>query len=529
ALLRMPELDRRILLQALDDSRHQSAPLTPDLPLRLARGPGQADRSLLASIQPLPVPRDDQLVLVLTDLSEVMSARRQIEHDRQHDRLTGLPERRLFIEQLAQQLGPVADDGDGPALALLFIDIDRFARIGDHLGHAQADEVLQRLARRLQDSCHRSELLARWGGDQFVMLLRQAGDPDAALARARELLQRVSPDIEVGGLALGLGASIGVACAPRDGRDADTLLMRARTAMGRAKTAGGHRVASGGADPAPPPDPRQLGLETRLRQAIEDDEFVLHYQLQFALDDGRPVGAEALLRWPREDGQWLPGRFIGLIDEGGMTVALGERVIVQAIAQLRRWREAGLAPVPVSVNISPRQCLDDRLPELVAERLAQEQVPAALLKIEITESAAMHDPQHLRGLLERLRAMGVQIALDDFGTGYSSLAHLRDMPVDQIKIDPGFVGSMEQHAGSRAIVEATIALAHGLKVPVVAEGVESARQLELLRSLGCDQVQGFLLAHPLPPDALAERLRDGSSASDHISRCSPALSPPRIT
>ena len=538
-LLRMPALDRRILLQALDDSRHQTAPLTPDLPLRLARDPGQADRPLLASIQPLPAPRDDQLVLVLTDLSEVMSARRQIEHDRQHDRLTGLPERRLFIEQLTQQLGagPAGPDASGssapaPRLALLFIDIDRFARIGDHLGHAQADEVLLRLARRLQDGCHRSELLARWGGDQFVMLLRQACDPDAALARARELLELVSPDIEVGGLALGLGASIGVACAPRDGRDADTLLMRARTAMGRAKAAGGHRVAGGGTDPAPPPDPRQLGLEARLRQAIEQDEFVLHYQLQFALDDGRPVGAEALLRWPREDGLWLPGRFIGLIDEGGMTVALGERVIAQAIVQLRRWREAGLAPVPVSVNISPRQCLDARLPELVAERLAQEQVPATLLKIEITESAAMHDPQHLRGLLERLRAMGVQIALDDFGTGYSSLAHLRDMPVDQIKIDPGFVGSMEQHAGSRAIVEATIALAHGLKVPVVAEGVESARQLELLRELGCDQVQGFLLAHPLPPDALAailaERLR-ADAPSPHISRCSPALSPPRIT
>ena len=183
------------------------------------------------------------------------------------------------------------------------------------------------------------------------------------------------------------------------------------------------------------------------------------------------------------------------------------------------------APVPVSVNISPRQCLDARLPELVAERLAQEQVPATLLKIEITESAAMHDPQHLRGLLERLRAMGVQIALDDFGTGYSSLAHLRDMPVDQIKIDPGFVGSMEQHAGSRAIVEATIALAHGLKVPVVAEGVESARQLELLRSLGCDQVQGFLLAHPLPPDALAamlaERLRADAPSPHQKAREAP--------
>ncbi|MFM2345758.1 MAG: hypothetical protein RL654_511 [Pseudomonadota bacterium] len=526
-LLRMPALDRRILLQALDDSRHQTTPLMPDLPLRLMRGTGLADRQLLASIQPLPAPRHDQLVLVLTDLSEVMSAQRQIEHDRQHDRLTGLPERRLFIEQLSQQLGTSA--GETHALALLFIDIDRFARIGDHLGHAQADEVLRRLARRLQDGCRRSELLARWGGDQFVLLLRHGTEPEAALARARQLLELVSPDIEVGGLALGLGASIGVACAPRDGRDADTLLMRARSAMGRAKAAGGHRVADGGADPAPPPDPRQLGLETRLRQAIEDDEFVLHYQLQFSLDDGRPVGTEALLRWPREDGLWLPGRFIGLIDEGGMTVALGERVITRAIRQLRRWLDAGLAPLPVSVNVSPRQCLDERLPALITARLAQERVPAALLKIEITESAAMHDPQHLRDLLERLRAMGVRIALDDFGTGYSSLVHLRDMPVDQIKIDPGFVGSMEQHAGSRAIVEATIALAHGLGVPVVAEGVETARQLALLRDLACDQVQGFLLAHPLPPDALAERLRDGSGASDHISRCSPALSPPRIT
>lgn len=250
-----------------------------------------------------------------------------------------------------------------------------------------------------------------------------------------------------------------------------------------------------------------LALENRLRQALDAGEFVLHYQIQTDLRSGRPIGLEALLRWRQEDGElWAPARFLSITEETGLIVAVGNWVIREATQQLRRWIDAGVTPVPVSVNVSARQCMDSHLIDVIAGALKEANVPASLLKVEITESTAMADLDHLRQLLLQLRQLGVAIALDDFGTGFSSLAHLKRFPVDQIKIDPSFIADIHRDPNGAAIVRATIALAHGLGVPVVAEGVENEAQIRFLREHRCDIVQGYLYGRPGSPDAIREVL-----------------------
>ena len=515
-LLHSPPLDRQRLDQALADCRAQRVPVTLDLPLQVTTADG--DRLVRAVVSPIRRRDGVATVVVLTDVTEAVRAARQIAHNATHDALTGLPNRVLLSDRLTHALL----QGRRPhhRLAVLCIDLDRFGRINDSLGAQQGDHLLRTMAARLQTTCRPHDTLARWSSDQFIALIEDVGSREVVAAMAARMIEVVGERLAVddgSDIVLSCSASVGIALAPDDARDSDTLLAMAGTALARAKAAGGGRFEFHASSIAARTRD-WLALETRLRQALATDAFVLHYQVQVDARTGRPVGLEALLRWRQEDGElWAPARFLAVTEETGLIVAVGNWVIETAIRQLRRWRDLGLPLVPVSVNVSARQCLDLRLVDVVTSALARADITPSLLKVEITESAAMAELDHLRDLLERLRQAGVAVALDDFGTGFSSLVHLRHFPVDQIKIDPGFIGDVPRSASASAIVSATIALAHGLGVPVVAEGVESVRQLEFLRAHGCDIIQGYLYGRPAPPEDIEDLL----TSADALPHCLP--------
>ncbi|MEY2655418.1 MAG: hypothetical protein RLZZ524_2446 [Pseudomonadota bacterium] len=431
--------------------------------------------------------------------------------DATHDALTGLPNRALLIDRLQQALR--AAQGGPRGVAVLYIDLDRFRRINDSLGPRQGDQVLRSVAARLQACLRSQDTLARWGGDEFVVLLDLAQDREVVAARAAQMIDAVTRELRVdsaegGPIEVACGCSVGIALAPQDGLAADALLAMADAAMHRAKARGGRRFefhASG----MPAWTREWLALETRLRHALSQDSFVLHYQPQVDLRSGRVVGLEALLRWRQPDGTlWRPARFLPIAEETSLILHIGEWVVREAIGQLARWRAQGLPLVPVAVNVSTRQCLDRRLVRVVAEALAAHRIAPALLKIEVTESAAIADQGQLRSLLAELRSIGVQVSMDDFGTGFSSLSHLRSFRVDQIKIDASFVRDISRDPNGAAIVRATIALAHGLGLPVVAEGVESDEQMAFLAEHDCDIAQGYLYAQALDRESIATLLHD---------------------
>ena len=451
------------------------------------------------------------LVITLTDLTDSLLGAGHLQHEATHDPLTGLPNRALLADRFQHAIAGAQRDGS--QVGLLFIDIDRFKRINDSLGHHHGDAVLQAIAQRLQAGCAPHDTVARWGGDEFVVLLEPAVNREVAAARAAQLIAAVAAEIQIDGVEIACGCSVGIVLAPQDGTRGDALIAMADAAMDRAKARGGMRFELHAAE-VPGWTRAGLALETRLRHGLEDHCFELHYQPQVHVASGRAVGLEALLRWRQPDGElWAPSRFLAVTEETGLILAIGEWVVREAVAQIARWRDLGLPLLPVSVNVSARQCLDRSLVQIVASALADNAVPAALLKIEITESTAMADLGQLHSLLTDLRALGVGVAMDDFGTGYSSLAHLKRFPVDQIKIDPSFINDITHDPSGAAIVRATIALAHSLGVPVVAEGVESEEQMHFLTLHQCDIVQGYLHAMPQSAGDLAAYLRRSADAT----------------
>ncbi|WP_050757367.1 putative bifunctional diguanylate cyclase/phosphodiesterase [Leptothrix cholodnii] len=462
-----------------------------DRPLR--RAPADHDRDRVTGA-----------VLALSDVTEALRAADKLQHEATHDALTGLPNRALLSDRL--QHAVLGAQAGQRSVAVLFIDLDRFKRINDSLGHRHGDAVLKEVASRLQQCCRAHDTLARWGGDEFVVLLEDVPSRDAVAARAAQMIDSVTLEFAIDQVEVACGCSIGIAMAPQDGVAVDALLAMADTAMYRGKSRGGKRFEFYASE-MPSWTREWLALETRLRHGLETQSFVLHYQPQVNLKTGQLVGLEALLRWRQPDGElWLPGRFLPVTEETGLILPIGEWVIREATQQLARWRDQGLPLVPVSVNVSTRQCLDRRLVQVVAEALLCSGIDAGLLKLEVTESTAMADLGHLRGLLVELRALGVQVAMDDFGTGFSSLSHLKHFQIDQIKIDPSFVRDISRDANGAAIVRATIALAHGLGLPVVAEGVESEEQMAFLSAHHCDIAQGFLYARAQDSDSVASML-----------------------
>jgi diguanylate cyclase (GGDEF)-like protein len=475
------------------------------------RGPNPA-RSAKGGAPHRRVSAQPEVVLALSDVTVEVQAGEQLRHEATHDKLTGLPNRTLLTDRLQHALTGVARSQR--TLAVLFVDLDRFKRINDSLGHRQGDAVLQEVARRLVACSRAHDTVARWGGDEFVVLLEDVPSREVAAALAGQLIDAVAAEFQLDGIEVECGCCVGIALAPQDGKDADTLLALADTAMYRGKAHGGKRFEFYASE-MPAWTREWLAIETRLRHGLEGGDFVLHYQPQVNLIDGSPVGLEALLRWRQPDGElWSPGRFINVTEETGLILSIGAWVIREATRQMAAWRDAGVPLVPVSVNVSARQCLDRHLVKVVADALADADIPAHLLKIEVTESTAMADLGQLKALLTELRQLGVAVAMDDFGTGYSSLAHLKRFPVDQIKIDPSFIHDITTDANGAAIVRATIALAHGLGVPVVAEGVENAEQMRFLTEHHCDIAQGYLYAYPLACDDVARYLH-GNRPNPH--------------
>jgi diguanylate cyclase (GGDEF)-like protein/PAS domain S-box-containing protein len=431
-------------------------------------------------------------VLTFKDIAERRQAEASLHYQAFHDALTGLPNRTWLRAELERMLAPGTDSC--VPFALLLMDLDRFKEVNDTLGHQSGDLLLQQVGPRLRAELHETDLLARLGGDEYAVLLPGA-DAERACVVAGHLLRALERPFEIECSEVEVGGSIGVALYPEHGDDADTLLRRADIAMYAAKEA-----RSGLAMYEPEADlhsPERLRLLTDLRRAIEHGELILHYQPQVDVGTGTLAAVEALVRWQHpQRGLVAPDVFIPLAEQTRLIRPLSRWVLGAALRQYAEWHAAGLS-IPIALNLSAHDLHDPTLPDLVTELRHKWEVPDGALRLEITESSLMADPARAREVLARLRAAGVQIAIDDFGTGYSSLAYLKDLTVDELKIDRSFVHDMSAEAGARAIVRSIIDLSDDLGLRVVAEGVEDQATWEALAALGCDVAQGYYFAPPL--------------------------------
>ena len=434
-------------------------------------------------------------IWIFADITERKEAEARMQHIAQHDSLTGLPNRLALLMRLGQLL-PEARRHEWK-VGIMFIDLDRFKIINDTLGHQVGDEMLREVACRLSGVVRETDFVARLGGDEFVVILPGIANPGDAALVASKIVNALSTPIEAEGHELHTSPSIGISLFPDDGPDGDSILKNADTAMYHAKSAGRNNYQFFAADMNQIATER-LDIERKLRHAISRNELALVYQPQFRADGSRPTGVEALLRWHHPvDGMISPDRFIPVAEETGMIVEIGDWVMLTACREMKHWIDSGLPPLRVAVNVSARQLRRRDFCETVAGALAESGLPAELLELEITESSVMENPQEAIHILQRLGRMGISLAIDDFGTGYSSLAYLKLFPIDHLKIDRSFVRDIEHDLNDRAIAFGTIALAHSLGLNVIAEGVETEDQLELLRSNGCDEVQGYLFSKPL--------------------------------
>jgi diguanylate cyclase (GGDEF)-like protein/PAS domain S-box-containing protein len=441
---------------------------------------------------------------VSRDVTQAVLAEQKVHELARYDSLTGLPNRNMFLGELDRTIARAARQGT--EFAVCFIDLDRFKTVNDTLGHDAGDELLKVMAHRLRAAVRKSDLVARLGGDEFVVLLE--GGPGAGLAAvADKLLAAIGEQVTLAGCQFLVTGSIGVGLYPADGDDAATLLKHADAAMYLAKENGKNNVQFY-TDELAGMAARQFELESALRLALVRDELVLHYQPKVDATSNEIVGLEALVRWHHPlRGLVPPGEFIPLAEERGLIVPIGRWVVATACRQIRAWRDAGLATPPVAVNLSPRQFADNRLVDDFEDAMAASCVAPADLEIELTESVLVADPERANDVLRRLHAMGVRIAIDDFGTGYSSLSYLKRFPAQTVKIDRSFISGLPTDRDDTAITQAVIAMAHSLGLRVVAEGVETADQLGLLRQLHCDEVQGYLLGRPVPAGEIAVRLQ----------------------
>ncbi len=429
---------------------------------------------------------------VATDITETHRANRQLTWLAHYDALTGLANRHHFRGQLAELLKP--PDGSEPAFAVLCLDLDHFKTINDTLGHAVGDGLLQEVAQRLQSRTRRSDTVARLGGDEFAVILRGVAGTDEAALLTQRLLEGLQTPCEVQGSRIAVRTSIGVAMAPRDGADIDTLLNNADLALYAAKSAGRGEFRFFAPQMAALTR-RRLVIEQALRDALANGELSLVYQPVLRLADRQVIGFEALLRWRHPElGEVAPAEFVPVAEEAGLIVEIGRWVLAGACRAALEW-PAGLS---VSVNVSPVQAMSSDLNQAVRDALRTSGLPPQRLEVEITESIFLHETLATMEVLGALRAEGVRVALDDFGTGYSSLAYLRRFPFDTLKIDRSFVRELMSRRDARAIVKMIVGLARTLRMRIVAEGVEEPAQMAVLHRYGCDALQGFLAAHPMP-------------------------------
>jgi diguanylate cyclase (GGDEF)-like protein/PAS domain S-box-containing protein len=455
------------------------------------------------SVADLPEPHT--VAVAVRDITARKATEEQILFHATHDVLTGLPNRGLFDDRLATALKHSARREE--MLAVLFLDLDRFKIINDTLGHTIGDTLLVALSRRLRAAVRTEDTVARMGGDEFIFILRGLRNAEDAVKPAQKILEAIRPPFHVGGHELHVTASIGISLYPADGPGPDQLLKCADMALYRAKEHGRDRLQLYN----PAFNVRvfeQLVLEGRLRRALEQREFLLLYQPQIELESGAIVGVEALLRWRHpERGLVSPHEFVPLAEESGLIEPLGIWVLDTACRQYRAWRAAGLPELRLAINMSARQFQSPDLERRIRGVLEETAMDARRLELELTESVLMQEGDHTAVLLDTLSDLGVGLALDDFGTGYSSLSYLKRFPITRVKIDRCFVRDLATSEGDAAVARAVIAMAHGLGVEVVAEGIETLEQLAVLRRYGCDEGQGFLLGRPVAASEVPDVVR----------------------
>jgi len=434
----------------------------------------------------------------VVDITERKAYESRLRYQANYDGLTQLPNRTLLQDRLehaiahAQRIRHV--------MAVLFLDLDRFKTVNDSLGHAAGDALLKAVAARLTTCVREGDTVARLGGDEFVIVLEELPQADLATLLACKVLEVMKAHFTLAGQEFFVNCSIGISLFPKDGQDGPTLLKNADTAMYRAKERGRNMIQFYAAEMNARAFER-LTLENGLRHALEAGELMLHYQPQVDLASSQIIGMEALLRWRHlKLGMIAPAEFIPLAEATGLIVPIGEWVLKTACAQIRAWQEAGLPALTVAVNLSTRQFMQAGLTDKIAEILTETGLDAHYLELEITESLLMQDVQGAIDIMRTLKARGVKLAIDDFGTGYSSLTYLKRFPVDRLKIDQSFVRDITTDPDDAAITQAVIAMAHSLRLKVIAEGVETEAQLAFLRSRDCNEAQGFHFSRPLPPD-----------------------------
>ncbi|GLR81503.1 EAL domain-containing protein (plasmid) [Azospirillum oryzae] len=484
----------------------ESGKLESDQPLLL--GGRRSHFSL--HFQPVIADGAQKFVLAFAeDIGEKRRAEQHIQYLAHFDALTGLPNRVLLYDRIAQALRE--GRRDGTKVAVLFIDLDRFKVINDSLGHSFGDEVLRSVARRLQSGLRESDTVGRLGGDEFLIVVRRVMEPNDAACVAEKVVAHLASPFAVGGQNFVVTPSIGISLYPDDAEDPEGLIRCADIAMYHAKEQGrnGFRFVTKemGAKSR-----ERMDLEGSLRQAIRDGQLFLVYQPQVDTLTGRIVGLEALIRWRHPDeGMILPGRFLPVAEETGLVLAMGDWVLFEACAQIRRWRTRFDLSIPVAVNVSGAQFRDGQLPAKVARALDANGLSGPELEIEVTESTLIDDVESAAATLAALKQRGVLIALDDFGTGYSSLSYLHRLPIDKLKIDRSFIHDLSTGASDSSVPRAIVGLGRSLGLSVIAEGVETQEQLQLLRDLACESYQGFLFSRPIPVEEV-ERLLEKLTA-----------------
>jgi len=418
-----------------------------------------------------------------------------------YDTLTSLFNRGAFFERLAHALSVARRHGQ--LLAVLFIDLDRFKDVNDAFGHLTGDEVLKIMARRISDTIRASDTAARLGGDEFIVLAENVAREQDVSDFAQRLLDVLSEPFSLLGQECRLSASVGIAMCPQDGDEGATLLKKADIAMYRAKASGRNGLAFFSEVDSRPAEER-IVMGAGIRRALDTNQLRLLYQPKVSVRTGAMTGVEALVRWEHpERGLLLPDLFIPLAEDSGLIRHIGRWVLHSACAQALAWQAQGTGPIRVAVNLSPRQFSDERLVIEIAHALAQTELPAHLLEVEITESMMMENPERAAETLREIKEMGVHVSIDDFGTGYSSLARLKKFPIESVKIDRSFIRDIAADPDDAAIVSAVIAMAHSLRLKVIAEGVETQDQVRFLRERACDEIQGFYYSRPVTAPEIA--------------------------
>ncbi|MBN9698668.1 MAG: EAL domain-containing protein, partial [Zoogloea sp.] len=458
----------------------------------------------------ISVVRDNQRQIrgylgIIADVTQRHAAESQIRHLAHYDNLTSLPNRTLLNKHLTESITEARNRHRG--VAVLFTDLDRFKFVNDTLGHQAGDQLLLSVAQRLRGCVRDGDMVARTGGDEFVVVLGSLEESYMPEDVAERILASLARPFELCSQQITVTPSIGIALYPTDGNDGEALIKNADAAMYLAKERGrnnfqffDHGLSARYSE--------RLELENRLRHALDAKQLALFYQPQVDTLSGELIGMEALIRWRQPDGSMVPpDKFIPIAEESGLIVPIGAWVLQEACRQVQAWLREGICRVPVGVNLSARQFDDAGLLDTIKSALSNVNLPPAYLDLELTESLVMRNPEHTRSILAECKKIGLQLSVDDFGTGYSSLANLKRFPIDRLKIDRSFIKDIVTEADDAAIAQTIVAMAHTLRLEVIAEGVETEAQLALLRRWRCDAYQGYLCSRPLSADDMTQMLR----------------------